>query len=370
MSFPLQSIDRPTLLLNTAICKENIQFMADKARDLDLRFRPHFKTHQSAEIAQWFHEAGIRSITVSSLDMATYFAGHGWTNITLAFPVHPRLFPRIQALGEQCELQLLVDQEATAQALLTFGQITAGIWIKIDTDGTRAGIPVKDSSQIDSIISLIGQAPHLQWKGFLAHAGQTYDCRTTAEIQSQHDSHLATMNQLAQRYLGDHPQLEISVGDTPSCTAMNHFPGVNEIRPGVFVFYDLMQEQVGVCTHEQQALAMACPVVSVYPDRQEVLVHGGAIHFSKEALVDNNDQKYYGKVVAFTADGWSRPLENVVLKKISQEHGLITGPSDWVNAQKPGNLLGVMPVHACLTANLMKRFFTENGEEIRQMPVF
>ena len=53
--------------------RRNITFMADKAKKLNLIFRPHFKTHQSATIARWFREVGVKQIAVSSLAMAHYF---------------------------------------------------------------------------------------------------------------------------------------------------------------------------------------------------------------------------------------------------------------------------------------------------------
>ena len=51
--------------------------MARKAKDNGLIFRPHFKTHQSIEIGEWFRESGVNKITVSSLTMANYF-GRFW----------------------------------------------------------------------------------------------------------------------------------------------------------------------------------------------------------------------------------------------------------------------------------------------------
>ena len=48
--------------------------MAAKARSAHVRFRPHFKTHQSLEIGRWFREFGVDAITVSSVGMAAFFA--------------------------------------------------------------------------------------------------------------------------------------------------------------------------------------------------------------------------------------------------------------------------------------------------------
>ena len=75
---------KPTLIVDRAKTEEKIRWMLEKASKSKVRFRPHFKTHQSAEIGDWFRKAGCTAITVSSFDMAAYFAQHGWDNITIA----------------------------------------------------------------------------------------------------------------------------------------------------------------------------------------------------------------------------------------------------------------------------------------------
>ena len=73
--------------------------MAGKAHANRLVFRPHFKTHQSHLIGQWFREEGVTKITASSLSMAAYFAEDGWDDITVAFPVNIREMDTINELA-------------------------------------------------------------------------------------------------------------------------------------------------------------------------------------------------------------------------------------------------------------------------------
>ncbi len=60
-------IVKPTLILDKEKCLHNIKFMTGKAKKHHLKFRPHFKTHQSAEIGNWFRDFGVKSIIVSLL---------------------------------------------------------------------------------------------------------------------------------------------------------------------------------------------------------------------------------------------------------------------------------------------------------------
>ena len=79
----LDQIDQPALLLDDDIARRNIDRMVVKAARNQVIFRPHFKTHQSAEIGEWFREKGIEKITVSSVEMAEYFANNGWRILPL-----------------------------------------------------------------------------------------------------------------------------------------------------------------------------------------------------------------------------------------------------------------------------------------------
>ena len=101
----------PTLVISRSRAQNNIGQMAAKAEKSGVIFRPHFKTHQSSEIGNWFRKYGVRHITVSSAQMAEYFAQHGWTDITIAFPVNileieklrKRFAPKLARLTEKIE---------------------------------------------------------------------------------------------------------------------------------------------------------------------------------------------------------------------------------------------------------------------------
>ena len=111
------SIEEPTLLLNEQTARANIHKMADKAHRFDLRFRPHFKTHQSAVIGEWFRYEGVSQITVSSVEMAEYFAVNGWQDITIAFSLNIRQMARIKALAERIRLSVLVENIEGVRAI-------------------------------------------------------------------------------------------------------------------------------------------------------------------------------------------------------------------------------------------------------------
>ena len=364
----MDSIIEPTLLLDVHKCRSNIRRMAQKARKSGVQFRPHFKTHQSHEIGEWFREEGVDKITVSSLKMAMYFADSEWTDITVAFPVNVLEIERINQLAARISLQLLCESIESAQFLRENITTEVGIFIKIDNGYHRTGIDPEDEQKIDQLIQLIIEAPLLSFKGFLSHAGHSYAARSYEEIKKVHESSLRITDTLFEKYESTYPGISMSVGDTPTCSVMEDFGKSTEIRPGNFVFYDLAQAQIGSCKKEEIAVAMACPVVAVHPSRNKLIIYGGGVHFSKDQRMHpHNAHPYFGLVVDKGIDHWSIPANPAYISSLSQEHGIISGTQEFIQQHQVGDLLYILPIHSCMTANLMKSYTTMDGKIISRL---
>jgi len=361
-------IIRPTLLLDKEIAIRNIENMVRKANELHLTFRPHFKTHQSAQIGEWFRAAGVKCITVSSYLMASYFADNGWDDITIALSVNILEIPEINELAGRIKLNVLIENQEGLEALQN--QITwhTGVFIKIDTGYNRTGIEANRNPLIDQLLANIQKSPLLEFKGFLSHTGHTYQANSTHDIFSRHFDALLKMKALKARYQSEWPELMISLGDTPSCSLCDKFDDVDEIRPGNFVFYDLMQFKLGVCKLTDIAVRMVCPVIAVHPSRNEVVIYGGAIHFGKDSIINIDGKPLFGRIIVNVDDKKILLDEKNYLHGLSQEHGILKiSPRD-LSYFKPGILIEIIPVHSCLTANLMKEYLTTESEVIKMMP--
>ncbi len=324
--------------------------MADHARMNQVIFRPHFKTHQSVEIGNWFRNAGIQSITVSSVQMAKHFA-EDWEDITIAFPVNLRELEDINELAKRIKLNILI--ESSYSAAIVAGKIRSetGYFIKIDTGYHRSGLAVSDLVSINALLQACSYNPLLNFKGFLTHTGQTYSARSPAEIMEFQVEAGEQLIQLKQHYVQNFPELILSTGDTPSCSLLDPYPGINEIRPGNFIFYDLMQTQLGSCSLSDIAVAVLCPVVSMHAERSEAIIYGGAVHLSKEHIINEQGNLVYGLAVKLDDSKWDVNQVIGPITSLSQEHGIIHIEGSLM--PKPGDLVAVLPVHSCLTADLM-----------------
>jgi D-serine deaminase-like pyridoxal phosphate-dependent protein len=361
------NITTPTLLLNKSKALRNIERMSEKARYNNLRLRPHFKTHQSFQVGEWFRNFGVDAITVSSVKMADYFARNGWTNIMIAFPANILEIESINGLASRIELHLVAVNIETVKALNEKLTYPVKLWLKIDTGYRRTGILAHDHNDIDKILNQIKESDKLVFEGFVVHDGHTYKQTDIDAIQTIHNTTVYLLHLLRDRYRKQFPDLKLSIGDTPSCSMLEDLSGVDEIRPGNFVFYDLTQLRIGSCKFEDIAVCMVCPVVAKHPERNEIILYGGSVHFSKDVLLQEDGSASYGEIVNLKDNSWSEPLEGLEFISLSQEHGIVRATPEMFEKFEIGDLMGIIPVHSCLTADLMRSYLTTDGQYLEHL---
>ncbi len=365
------AVERPTLVLDVGRARRNIERMAGKAAAAGVRFRPHFKTHQSAEVGEWFRACGVESITVSSVAMARYFADHGWRDITIAFPANVREMTHIDTLAGEVKLHLLVDSVAAVERLEGGLGHRVGVWIEIDTGYMRSGTAWDDVERLAALAAALAQSERLALRGVLTHAGHTYKARAAETVQAVYTETAARLAaaRATLEAAGPFEGLEISTGDTPGCSVVEDLGDVDEVRPGNFVFYDLTQLEIGACAEQDIAVAVACPVVGVYPGRREIVLYGGAVHLSKDWLELADGSPSFGRAAMPIEGGWGPLLPGVHLRSVSQEHGIVYADvTAWpgeLAELRVGDVLAVLPIHSCLTADLLHSYHTLEGEVLK-----
>ncbi len=363
----LGRISQPTLLLDTAKARTNLERVVAKCRAAGVVLRPHVKTHQSRMIGRWFRDIGIDRIAVTNTGMARYFLEDGWTDITIAMPVNLREASVIDELAARADLGIVVVDPTTLNTLANKIRQPVRVWIKIDVGTHRTGLDPADLGQLDHMITLTESWPALRLAGFMAHAGHAYRAHARDEVQAIHQETLRILTALKERYVSAHPGLQLSVGDTPAAGYLDDFGPVDEFRPGNFIFYDLMQAQIGACSVDDIAVAMACPIIAQHKDRHQWVIHGGAIHFSKDYLVMADGRPCYGQFVLGENAGWRTSAPGVELPQLvslSQEHGIVQCSPEMFSLSAVGDMSLWLPVHSCLTADAMGGYLTTAGERV------
>ena len=436
-------ITRPTFLVDKDKCLSNLQNMKSKVdransssnnnnnnqsitktsnKTRTVRFRPHCKTHASLEVGKWMKEyVGVQCITVSSLTMAKYFSTI-FNDITVAFTVNILEIDTINDIllshdvsgrgsesgnGRPFCLNLLVENVESVQFLQQHLKRPVGIYIKIDCGYGRTGLRAENVEQVADVVRKMieydnqndisrGDGKKLVvWKGLLTHAGQSYYCQTKDEILAVHrsvkDKMLSLRSQLQDMFPNHTSHIEVSIGDTPTCSVVedvkDDWGGIDEIRPGNFVFYDVEQAQkIGCCSFDDIAVAVACPIVAKHPDRRELILYGGGVHLSKDRCtlrmspVSNDEngaegttKTIYGRVArSLPSSGlkWGDVIDGMYIRSTSQEHGIVVvPPQEDFNSYKIGDIVKVLPVHSCMTADCMcqRGYLTTDGQWISRM---
>lgn len=351
-------IVKPTLLVDQTKCERNIERMVNKGKQSGASLRPHFKTHHSALIGDWFRSYGVDKCTVSSVSMAQYFVENGWKDLTIAFPYNPLESDEISELASRASINILIGSEDSLRLANERLTNPVGYFIKIDIGTHRTGIDPKELALIEKLVN--GSTDKVRFQGFLAHAGHTYRLHTDKEITEVFNESIKDLISLRSKFGGI-----ISYGDTPSCSVVDDLSSVDEIRAGNFVFYDWMQQDIGSCEIQDIGVCLACPIVAIHENRNEIVIYGGGVHLSKD-FIEESGMKCYGKAVSLTNNGWDTQLIGNVVR-LSQEHGIIHMSDVEIQQVNVGDLIGVIPVHSCLAADLQGHYFTTDGQKIEKI---
>ena len=371
----IHNLPTPALLLDLDILQRNLDTMAGKARSLGVALRPHIKTHKCLEIARMQQERGARGITVSTLVEAKIFADANFNDITYAFPLDPgKITPALdltervalrQSSGQA--LRLMVDDLATAEALETAAagrDQAVPVWLKVDCGCHRAGVdPASDYAL--QLARFLHEAPHLHFDGLLTHAGHAYKVTSREELLNIADQERDVMVAFAEKLRAEGITVPaVSVGSTPTMSVVQNLEGVQEMRPGNYVFHDRTQVALGSCGQDDCAVTVLTTVVSHQPGSSQVVVDAGALALSHDpGPVQLDSVPGKGAVITETNPLVVHPSLRVV--SLSQEHGIIqgAGPEDLAGLAV-GSRVRILPNHACLAVALFDEYAVVRGEEV------
>ncbi len=366
----VRAFEKPQMVVDLQRAGNNITRVCEKMKRHGVFFRPHFKTHQCAAIGEQFRAFGVTAITVSSLDMAAYFAKHGWSDITLAVPVSHTQLQAINPVAKQVRLNLLVDCPLTARALSNALEVSCPVWVKVDVGYGRAGVKWHDEQGVLDLVRLVKSSDRLEFAGLLTHSGHTYECRGRAEVVARFEEGRVRMVALAQMLERQGVSARVSMGDTPSASLAENFEGVDEMRPGNFVFYDVTQCQIGSCGPDDIAVAVACPVIGKYPDDPKVIVYGGSVHLSKDSLTIEGHRRF-GQLALPAPDGWEVvPHSEAQVFGCCQEVSQIKVSRALFDRIELGQSAYILPAHSCLAAEIYPRYVTTGGQTLERFRLY
>ena len=366
-TLPIDLLETPAAVIDLSRMLRNIARMQQRADDLGVAFRPHVKTSKCTEVVARQTAAGARGITVSTLKEAREFFAAGVSDILYAVGMVATKLPAALALRRSgCGLQIITDSVAAAEAIVAFGKAHAErfeVLIEIDTDSHRSGVKPDEPVLFDIARTLHDGGMVLA--GVLTHAGSSYDHDTPDALVAVAEKERAGVVRAAQRLReAGLPCPVVSLGSTPTALMTRGLEGVTELRAGVYVFFDLVMTNVGVCTTDDLALSVLTTVIGHQVDKGLAVLDAGWMAMSRDRGTAKQKIDYgYGQVC--DVDGTVVP--GYILGAANQEHGLLcraaskegtagleaTDPNpvetDIAQRFPIGTRLRILPNHACAT---------------------
>ena len=326
-------VQTPCLVVDRDVLEMNLFAMAARARDHGVALRPHAKTHKCLEIARRQLELGAVGLTVATVGEAEVFADGGFTDLFIAYPVWAAgaRGPRLRVLAERVALRVGAD---SAEGVELLARVLAGteaeIVVEVDSGQHRTGVAPERAGQVAAAARRFG----LEVAGVFTFPGHSYGPGRRNEAALDEARALQEAEAALRR-------VEVgaglrSGGSTPTAALVDE-GALNEMRPGVYVFNDAQQVELGAADWDAIALTAVATVVSRHG--RDVVVDAGS--------------KVLGADQAAWATGAGRlpDYPDTRIGAMSEHHATVTFAED-APLPELGSLVRVAPNHVCAAVNL------------------
>ena len=336
----------PSLVVDLDVLEQNVEEMALRCRELGIALRPHAKTHKSPDLARLQLDAGAAGLTVATVSEAQVFAAAGFTDLFIAYPlwVDPEKGRRLRALADTATVAVGVDSAEGARALaaqLGHHRDRVSVLVEVDSGHHRSGVDPEAVADLADVAVHAG----LTVAGVFTFPGHSYSPGTQEAVAVQEAQALAAAAETLRALGIEDPT--VSGGATPTAGAVAAGT-MTEMRPGVYVFGDAQQWELGTTSPDRVALTCWATVVS----------HAGG------RVVLDSGSKALGADRAPWASGYGRLLDHpdARIVMLSEHHAVV----DRVEGPLPplGSHLRVVPNHVCNAVNLADTLTLARGGRV------
>jgi D-serine deaminase-like pyridoxal phosphate-dependent protein len=346
-------IETPDILVDLDILDRNITRMAETVRAKGLTLRPHAKTHKILEIAARQLAAGAAGLTVATLGEAEVFAAAGVTDLFIAYPlwVSPGKAERLRRLADTVTVAVGVDS-AEGAAMLGPGLGPAAknvsVLVEIDSGHHRSGVRPQAAADVAKAASDAG----LEVAGVFTFPGHSYAPGMPVEAAAQEQE---ALRQASDALAAAGFRATVRSGGSTPTALLTESSVATEVRPGVYVFGDAQQLELGRCGMEDIALTVAATVVS----------HHASTPGNPERFIVDAGSKILGSDRPAWATGYGRLMDHpdARITALSEHHATVEwhGPG---NRPALGDRLRVIPNHVCLAINLVDDVAVTSGGQL------
>ncbi|KAK9234976.1 putative serine dehydratase domain-containing protein [Lipomyces kononenkoae] len=371
----------------------------------DLRFRPHVKTHKTAEIVRIQLDNGrkhksVVASTISEIrglgplvqDGTVKDILYGIPPTKSKIPTLAEISQKLHALGTT--LRLMIDSAVQLQFLKDYSErhpsysLTWSVVIKINVGDNRAGQTLA-ASDLTEVIKQAVVSKNISLHGFYTHAGGSYSSTSIDSASEYLDQEISGVYEaavLARSILDSRAgkrRFVLSVGATPTAHASamafdkltNLFAKAMqddelEIHAGNYAMLDMQQVATGLGVSPSNiAGRVVAEVITFYSDREEYLIDAGVLALAREP----------GRIPGIaTIKGQRVSGERWIVGRVSQEHGIITKRTDNIGnvfeesldeatitkSWTAGDRVVLLPQHSCITSSMYQWYYVVEDDKV------
>ncbi|GEE00291.1 hypothetical protein nbrc107696_07370 [Gordonia spumicola] len=333
-------VGTPTVIVDVDVVDRNIAAMAAAMTAKGVALRPHAKTHKIVEIARKQIGAGATGLTVATIGEAEVFADAGIDDVFIAYPLWLTRSSahRLAALAARIDVSFGIDSvEAAVAAGRLLGDAASNVEVVIELDSGHHRTGVRP----DEVVAVANAATDagLRVSGVFTFPGHSYGPDAQAAAAAQEAK---TLRRAADLLTKAGFRVDVrSGGSTPSALLVDS-DVVTESRPGVYVFGDAQQWELGRVSADDIALTVLATVVGRYdrPGDRRIVLDSGS--------------KILGSDRPAWATGFARLIDypDARVTALSEHHATVEFGE---NATLParGSRIRVVPNHVCPVLNLV-----------------
>lgn len=348
----LDTLETPAALVDVERVEVNLARVAAYTRAHGLAWRPHTKTHKTAELAARQLAAGAQGLSVATPLEAEVMAQVSDDLLFAYPPVGEARLARLMALPARVRLGVALDSHEALAGLSRAAQEAGrgvGVLVELDLGMRRVGVQTPDEAV--ALARAIRALPALTYRGVAFYPGHIR-ARTADQ-----DAALAHVSSSLHAFLqalctaGLEPGV-VSGGSTPTLWRSHEVAGLTELRAGINVLNDRNTALLGACAWEEVAYSVLATVVSTAVPGQAVVDAGSKALAKEEPPVGTG----YGAVL-------ERP--EVPVRALSEEHGLLDlTHSAW--RPRVGERVRLVPNHVCASVALHDALWAVQGSAVRE----
>lgn len=237
---PAPFVDLPTL-------SHNLATMAERATEMVVDIRPHFKAHKCVELARMQVEAGAVGLTVATANEALALLDAGINDVLVANQVvQPTQIEKLAGRSPEVRLAVFVDDPTNLIALATAARKKGGeigVFVEADSGMGRCGTGGPEEAR--QLATLADQLDGVRFEGVSAYEGHTTPIEDSRERSLQTREAIEAMVGSAEAIRADGIAVAtISAGGTSTYMTTGADPRVTEIQPGAYALMDVARRNL------------------------------------------------------------------------------------------------------------------------------